>query len=131
MLLSFKTDFDIRRCVRFEWDFFDDEVLHCFRKERVLTPSKMEATANRVEGETSLSLLRMLLIKFSAVSFNPGITSENLSVLAVHSTMTLSTPLDFLNSRMSSRILVIISCLLPVRTLSALSAWFAAMNSGM
>lgn len=55
-----------------------------------LTPSKILATAKRVDGEISLASCSMASDRFSAVSFNPTMTSEKRSVLAVHRTMTLS-----------------------------------------
>jgi len=54
-------------------------------------------------GATSASLLSMDLKKFSAVSLMPSRTSLKRSVLAVHSTTTLSTPDDCLKSRMFCR----------------------------
>ena len=44
--------------------------------------------AKRVDGETSSALLLTECSKFSAVSLRPEATSQNLSVLAVHSTIT-------------------------------------------
>ena len=48
----------------------------------------MLAMAKRVEGEISSALLRTERRRLSAVSLRPGATSQNLSVLAVHSTIT-------------------------------------------
>ena len=64
-----------------------------------LTPSKMLATANRVDGETSASFDLMDAMRFSGVSLRPSATSQNRSVFAVHSTMTLSHPDLLLNIR--------------------------------
>jgi len=53
-----------------------------------LTPSKILATANNVEGDTSSSFRLMEARRLSAVSLSPSLTSQNLSVLAVHRTIT-------------------------------------------
>ena len=53
-----------------------------------LTPSMMLATANKVEGEISSWFLLMEARRLSAVSLSPSLTSQNLSVFAVHSTIT-------------------------------------------
>lgn len=53
-----------------------------------LTPSKAAATANTVLALISEWLSFIAFNKFSAVSFTPGIISENRSVLAVHSMIT-------------------------------------------
>jgi len=53
-------------------------------------PSKIVAQANIVEGEISKLLFSIALSKFSAVSWTPGWTTQNLSVLAVQRTITLS-----------------------------------------
>lgn len=55
-----------------------------------VTPSMIEATAKSVDGEISESPFLMLFKRFSAVSFKPSLTSANLSVLAVHRTITQS-----------------------------------------
>lgn len=57
-------------------------------------------------GRVSLQieLTRIAASKFLAVSLTPGMTSQKRSVLAVHKTMTLSTPLDCLKSFMSALI---------------------------
>ena len=52
----------------------------------------MLATAKRVEGETSASSALIDASRLSAVSLRPSATSEKRSVLAVHSTITLSHP---------------------------------------
>lgn len=54
-------------------------------------PSKMLATANSMEGDTSRPSW-MVLSRFSAVSLRPGITSEKCSVFAVFRTMTSASP---------------------------------------
>jgi len=54
----------------------------------VFTPSKMQATANKVDGDTSLALALIADRRFSAVSLRPERTSQNLSVSAVHRTIT-------------------------------------------
>ena len=112
-------------------------------------------------GATSLSLFSMACRKLSAVSLMPSTTSLYRSVLAVHSTMTLSTPEEVLNSRMFLLISSICShhgrigisatsrdegllkmrCLPvskrtwsffePLIRLSALASWLAAMKSGL
>ncbi len=48
----------------------------------------MQATVNTVDADTSCSLFLMDLIRFSAVSFKPGRTSQKRSVFAVHNTIT-------------------------------------------
>ena len=96
-----------------------------------VTPSIAQATANRVDGEISASSASMLAMRFSAVSFSPIRTSANRSVLAVHNTMTLSSPFFALQSWMSARIAATSSDFDPDRTLSARDAWFDAMKSGM
>jgi len=48
----------------------------------------MQATANKVDGDTSLALALIADRRFSAVSLRPERTSQNLSVLAVHRTIT-------------------------------------------
>ena len=53
-----------------------------------LTPSSTLATANMVEGDTSSSFEFIERSRFSAVSLRPLATSQNLSVLAVHNTIT-------------------------------------------
>lgn len=57
-------------------------------------PSRTEATAKRVEGETSSWDLSMAARRLAEVSLTPGRISEYLSVLAVQKTTTLSRPLD-------------------------------------
>lgn len=57
-------------------------------KNTLLTPSKAAATANIVLGLTSEWSWSIAFNKFGAVSFTPGIISENLSVLAVHNIIT-------------------------------------------
>jgi len=54
------------------------------------TPSRMLATANKVDGAISLASSLMERIKWSAVSFSPGTISAKRSVLAVQSRITLS-----------------------------------------
>ena len=54
----------------------------------IRTPSRIDATAKRVDGAISFSSLLMLLSRLSAVSFTPSIISLYRSVLAVHNTMT-------------------------------------------
>ena len=61
----------------------------------------MLATANRVEGETSASFDLMDAMRFSGVSLSPSATSQNRSVLAVHSTMTTSHPDLLLNMKVA------------------------------
>ena len=61
-------------------------------------PSRMQATAKTVEGETSSWPASMALSRFSAVSLMPGMMSAKRSVLAVHWTMTLSRPFAALKS---------------------------------
>ena len=53
------------------------------------TFSRMLATQKMVDGDTSLSLLRIDRSRLSAVSFSPAVTSQNRSVFAVHNTITL------------------------------------------
>ena len=53
-----------------------------------LTPSRILATANNVEGDTSSSFCLIEVKRLSAVSLSPSRTSQNLSVLAVHRTIT-------------------------------------------
>ena len=48
----------------------------------------MLAIANNVDGETSSSLRIIDARRLAAVSFRPSATSQNRSVLAVHSTIT-------------------------------------------
>jgi len=48
----------------------------------------MLATAKIDDGDTSSSFLARELNRFSAVSFRPSLTSQNLSVFAVHKTIT-------------------------------------------
>mmetsp|Transcript_32245 Transcript_32245/g.66733 ORF Transcript_32245/g.66733 Transcript_32245/m.66733 type:complete len:332 (+) Transcript_32245:77-1072(+) len=93
-------------------------------------PSRTLATAKTVDGEISSSPRLIAARRFCALSFTPVWTSAKRSVLAVQSTMTLSSPFDALKSRISFWICSICSCLLPVRTLLALLDWFAAMKSG-
>lgn len=62
------------------------KVLH--KSETINTFSKMLATAKMVDGETSCSFFAMDFNRFSAVSFRPSLTSQNLSVFAVHKTIT-------------------------------------------
>lgn len=99
--------------------------------------------------------------RFLALSLTPGTISQKRSVLAVHKTITLSTPLDERKSLMSFLICSIwrtieagwvtpatlsggthqkefredcgstCSAMVPLRTLSARLSWFAAMKSGM
>jgi len=54
------------------------------------TPSRMQATAKIVEGAISFSLRSIAARRLSAVSFTPGTSSANRSVLAVQTTTTLS-----------------------------------------
>lgn len=54
------------------------------------TFSKMLATAKIDDGETSSSFLAMDLNRLSAVSLRPSLTSQNLSVFAVHRIITWS-----------------------------------------
>ena len=61
----------------------------------------MLATAKRVDGETSASLFLMDARRFSDVSLRPSATSQNRSVFAVQSMMTLSTPDLDLNKEIS------------------------------
>ena len=68
------------------------------------TPSSMHASAMSVEGDTSASPARIAARRFSSVSLTPTTNSLYLSVLAVHSTTTLSTPELALKSLMSARI---------------------------
>lgn len=58
------------------------------KKKSVLTPSKMQATANNVDGDTSLAFALIAARSSSAVLLRPERTSQNLSVLAVHRTIT-------------------------------------------
>lgn len=51
----------------------------------------MLAMAKIVDGDTSSSFLAIELNRFSAVSLRPSLTSQNLSVLAVHKTITYKT----------------------------------------
>lgn len=84
----------------------------------------MEATANIVEGEISAAFFPMEASRLSAVSLRPGTMSENRSVFAVQRTMTWSTLLVRLKSRMSLRMWSTASCLLPAGIkLSARPAW--------
>jgi len=57
-----------------------------FKKNR--TPSKMEATANIVDGDISDRFLQIDLKRLSDVSLSPSASSLNRSVLAVHNTIT-------------------------------------------
>jgi hypothetical protein len=57
-----------------------------------LTPSKMLATANSVEGEISDSFFLMALTRLSAVSWRPTDSVQKRSVFAVHRTIILSRP---------------------------------------
>ena len=95
------------------------------------TPSRMDATAKMVEGETSSWEALIELSRASAVSFTPGMISAYRSVLAVQRTIRLSSSLSALNLRMSfrrcSRWAALSS---PGMRLSARSAWLAAMKSG-
>merc|ERR1719231_238046 len=96
-----------------------------------IEPSRIDATAKMVDGEISGSLSSMACIRLSAVSLTPDWSDEKRSVLAVHSTMTLSSLFFALNSLMSLRICsrcFFLSC--PGSTLSARSDWLAAMKSG-
>ena len=65
----------------------------------------MEATAKRVEGDISFSFNLIDLMRLSAVSFNPFLTSQYLSVLAVHRTITCSIMMTF-----NSMYCIIIPC---------------------
>merc|ERR1719313_548536 len=69
-----------------------------------IDPSSTEATAKMVDGEISGSLSSMACSRLSAVSFTPDCSDAKRSVLAVHSTMTLSSLFAALKSRMSLRI---------------------------
>mmetsp|Transcript_6505 Transcript_6505/g.13423 ORF Transcript_6505/g.13423 Transcript_6505/m.13423 type:complete len:226 (+) Transcript_6505:970-1647(+) len=93
-------------------------------------PSRMEATANITDGAISAWSLSMAAKMLSAVSCTPAVTSQKRSVLALHSTITLSKPFAALNSRMLRRSSSTCSDLEPERTLLARSAWLAAMKSG-
>ena len=64
------------------------EVSHCLQEKSNFTFSKMLATAKIDDGDTSSSFLAIDLSKFSAVSLRPSLTSQNLSVFAVHKTIT-------------------------------------------
>lgn len=84
-----------------------------------------------VDGETSFSLASIAFKRLSAVSWMPLVNSQYLSVLAVQSTITLSTSFAYLNSLISYLILSKCSLLLfPEIILFALSFWFSAMKSG-
>lgn len=80
--------------------YSDYQVFECFR---ILTFSKIEATAYNVDGDTSLALLLMAFSKFFQVSFSPGRSSAKRSVFPAHIMRTLSKFLLFLKSRMSRR----------------------------
>merc|ERR1719364_228141 len=69
-----------------------------------IEPSRIDATAKMVDGEISGSLSSMACSRLSAVSFTPDCSEAKRSVLAVHSTMTLSSLFAALKSRMSLRI---------------------------
>ena len=71
-----------------------------------LTPSKMLATANKVDGEISSSFPLMEARRLSAVSLSPSLTSQNLSVLAVHSTITYTTIKSQTLNRCSIKVLI-------------------------
>lgn len=64
------------------------EVSHCLQEKSNFTFSKMLATAKIDDGDTSSSFLAIDLNRFSAVSLRPSLTSQNLSVFAVHKTIT-------------------------------------------
>ena len=64
------------------------EVSRCLQEKSNFTFSKMLATAKIDDGDTSSSFLEIDLNKFSAVSLRPSLTSQNLSVFAVHKTIT-------------------------------------------
>jgi len=66
-------------------------------------PSRIEATAKRVDGETSSWDLLIEARRLSAVSFTPGMISAYRSVLAVHRTIKLSSWFSDLKLRMSLR----------------------------
>jgi hypothetical protein len=67
-------------------------------------PSKIDAQANNVDGETSVCPFLIDASKFSVVSFTPSIISAKRYVFADHKTITLSSPFVALNVRMSLRI---------------------------
>jgi len=69
-----------------------------------LTPSKIEATANKVDGDISDLFLQIEFRRLSDVPLSSSSSSLNLSVLAVHKTITWSNPLDFLKSLISALI---------------------------
>eukprot|EP01139_Manchomonas_bermudensis_P023326 Amastigsp_a841014_52645.p4 type:complete len:109 gc:universal Amastigsp_a841014_52645:289-615(+) len=92
------------------------------------TPSRMHATANSVDGETSGSLDLIDAISDAAVSLSPTRTSAKRSVFALQSTMTLSSPLAALKLRMSLRMCSTRSSCEPSSTLLARSAWLAAIK---
>jgi len=85
-------------------------------------PSRMAATAYNVEGATSVSSLAMEESSSSEVVFRPTLTSDYLSVLAVHRTMTESKLFECLKALMSPLILSTNSCLDPCKILSARSS---------
>ena len=94
-------------------------------------PSRIDAHAKIVDGDTSGSFASMAAIRLSAVSLTPDWTDAKRSVLAVQSTMTLSRPFFALKSRMSWRMCSRWRFLSsPGTTLSARSLWLAAMKSG-
>lgn len=71
-------------------------------------PSNKQAVAKTVDGDISVSQLSLtfnIFSKFSHLSLTPGISCENLSVLADHRTITFFKPcsdLKFLMSYLSS-----------------------------
>ena len=69
--------------------------------QKLHTPYKTLATANNVDGETSLASLLMECINFSSVSFSPEMTSAKRSVLAAHSKMSLSRACSLINSTLN------------------------------
>ena len=92
----------------------------------------MLAIAKSVEGDTSSALSRTDCSKFSAVSFRPGATSQNLSVLAVHSTITCkytanaSINASSLDAHISTHYVIVRRCVqvaVPCRKPRALGLW--------